>query len=147
MNHNSRDRSLGRTQGRRMTMTGRASAQGTLQWRRAHAEPLPPGRCYCPECWHEFSILNGFPRRHGCRPARAVVLLGPALAAIREGRVTLTTVTAPDRVIANVKGFTGKHIVDLLGGRWRCSCQEWTTSNRCPHILAVRLVTDHGVDA
>lgn len=70
-----------------------------------------------------------------------------ALAAIREGRVTLTTVAAPRRVIANVKGYTGLHTIDLAEGRWRCTCQEWVSSNRCPHILAVRLVTDHGIDA
>lgn len=126
--YNSRGRSLGRSTGRRMTLTGRASAEGTLQWRHDHAVPLPPGRCWCPVCWREYEVLNGFPRRHGCIPERAVVLLGPLRPPPAEEAPKPPVVHAPG-VYGDDKARCGQPNVHLLS-------EDDPTCIRCIRRLA-----------
>lgn len=72
-----------------------------------------------------------------------------ALKALRDGQVQVRQVawgeTRADVVEATVSGFTGRHVVELRDGRWTCSCKEGG-AGRCPHALAVRLVTGHAGD-
>lgn len=72
-----------------------------------------------------------------------------ALAILREQRLRLVTVkcpdggTVPDLILARVKGFHGVYAVDLIAGRWTCTCREGL-DGECAHAWAVRLVTGHG---
>lgn len=65
-----------------------------------------------------------------------------ALAALREGRVTVLTAATsrasgrPELVLAEVRGHTGRHVVELTRGGWSCSC----SAGLCSHQVAVRLV-------
>ncbi|MCU1677684.1 MAG: hypothetical protein JWM93_2442 [Frankiales bacterium] len=74
-----------------------------------------------------------------------------ALACLREGRVTVDFVGAHgERVIARVKSsrHDGSYVVDSwpreTGKAWECTCRA---GRGCPHIAAVRIVTDHGGDS
>lgn len=73
-----------------------------------------------------------------------------ALAILRSGRLTMLHVLsagdAVHQVVARVQSSrTGgpRYAVDLLDGRWACTCSAWTQANRCSHLLAVQMVTDH----
>lgn len=69
-----------------------------------------------------------------------------ALAAIREGRVTILDARSepdavrPSWVSAIVRGHTGRHTVTYRGpaAGWTCSCRE---AGRCSHIGAVAIST------
>lgn len=85
------------------------------------------------------------------RPAvgdRAQVLRRGALSALREGRVTILTAASsraagrPEIVLAEVRGHTGRHVVELTRGAWSCSC----SLGLCAHQVAVRLVCRDVVD-
>lgn len=69
-----------------------------------------------------------------------------ALAALREGRVTIKDVfyaAGPKAtfVDAIVHGHQGRHRVERYDDRWLCDCNR---PMPCAHILAVALVTGHG---
>lgn len=70
-----------------------------------------------------------------------------ALAALREGRVTVLASHSPigragrrrpSGVLAEVDGHSGRHLVELDAGSWSCSC---ATVGLCAHVVAVRLVS------
>jgi hypothetical protein len=71
-----------------------------------------------------------------------------ALAYLREGRVriiladTASGTLRPSRVEAIVRGLRSDDFVELGGTLWysTCGCDD---ASRCPHRLAVQLVTGH----
>ncbi len=78
------------------------------------------------------------------RHDRARHLRRGALAALREGRVvvlsahTLARASRATAVTAQVLGHTGRHLVELHGGGWTCTCG--VVSALCAHVVAVRLI-------
>ena len=69
-----------------------------------------------------------------------------ALAILREQRLRVLTcatpgaASRPELIIARVKGHMAVYAIDLLNGRWSCTCLDGRAGD-CAHAWAVRLVT------
>jgi hypothetical protein len=65
-----------------------------------------------------------------------------AAALLTAGRVVVRR-AARRRLLADVLGDSGLHVVRLDRGGWSCTCPAGRFNRRCAHVAACQLIADH----
>jgi hypothetical protein len=80
-------------------------------------------------------------------------LRSKALAALREGRVCVTRADKADpetgtlrpqlveAAVRSSRPGDRVYAVDMVGGKWLCTCQSGNSGDLCAHVAAVQMVT------
>jgi hypothetical protein len=57
-----------------------------------------------------------------------------------EGEIWPSVILA---LVRSSRDGVAPYVVDLSDGWWRCTCRAGLREERCPHVLAVQMVTGH----